>query len=120
MHKTIVSLLSWISFYSYYNLLCLVKDTDKPEVHEVIEGNDLRVVCNATEGPEIEIYWWKNDTKAPFREEGRYLTFENIHRNATGEYICYSENVTSHTSSLVEVVKVDVLCKISYMCIVLV
>ena len=83
-----------------------VKDSDKPAIHQILEGKDLKVVCNATEEIETEIYWWKNDTKAPFREEGNTLSFQNIRRNATGEYICYSENTT-----VVEVIKVDVLCK---------
>ena len=91
-------------------------------MHTVIEGDNLLLVCNATETRYVEIFWKKNDTKHPFREDGTELKFININRTFAGDYICYSLNLTAlneteANATVVEVVKIDVLCKFFFFCI---
>ena len=88
----------------------------KPPVHTVIEGDNLLLVCNATETRHVQIFWRKNDTKHQFRENGTELKFININRTFAGHYICYSFNPTAlnekaANATVVEVVNIDVLCK---------
>ena len=78
-----------------------------------MEGENLVIVCNATEEQGVEVFWVKNDTKSHFRQSSRELKFININRNSRGEYVCYSakDGRTDNNAAVMEVDSVDVLCK---------
>ena len=85
-------------------------------MHKIIEGQSISLKCNATESEDVEIFWMKNDTKMPFRENGTELNFTNINRKFAGDYVCYAvnltaENETEANATAVEVINIDVLCK---------
>ena len=89
------------------------KEPDKPPVHKVVEGDNLLIVCNATQSSETQIFWKKNETGSEFRQNGPELKFIYINRKAAGDYVCYSQDITKTNvnATVVEVVNVDVLCK---------
>lgn len=81
-----------------------------PSVHKVSEGDDLHIPCSVNKTYDIDVYWVKNDTTTSFIQNGTTLTLMNITRSMSGDYICYSQNLTSdYNATEVEVVKVDVL-----------
>ncbi|KAH3700747.1 hypothetical protein DPMN_075726 [Dreissena polymorpha] len=59
-----------------------------------VEGDNLIVRCNATVLPDIEVYWAKNDSRHPFRQNGTDLLIFNIDRTYSGQYVCYALNMT--------------------------
>lgn len=75
--------------------------------------------CNITRDiNEIFIYWTKNGTNSVC-EEGLILEFESITRKDAGDYICHT-NVSlpgdndTNSDVIVEVVHIDVQCKLFY------
>ena len=88
-------------------------DTKPPKsVRQILEGKDLYINCSAIETDDVTVFWVKNDTNTSFIQNGTTLTFVNITRNMSGNYICYTQNLTSDANATeMEVVKVDVLCE---------
>ena len=81
-------------------------------MRQILEGKDLYIDCSVKKTDDVAVFWVKNDTNTSFIQNGTTLTFVNITRNMSGNYICYSQNLTSDANATeVEVVKVDVLCE---------
>lgn len=78
---------------------------------DVKEGEDLSIRCNATESPEVEIYWTKNATGRQFRQDGPLLNFTSITRSEHGSYICFAFHNKTQTVIGVEMVRLNVLCE---------
>jgi len=81
-----------------------------------VEGDNLLVRCNATESPDVDIVWQKNDTKHPFTQNGTDLMIFNINRTLAGQFVCYAINTsypevneTNHNVTI-DVITVDVEC----------
>lgn len=87
--------------------------------YTILEGENLLVVCNATNSSDTEIYWTKNDTESSFIEKGRFLEILNINRSYSGDYICHALNTSfpvpeyneTDSNVTVDVINVDVQCK---------
>ena len=95
-------------------LLFLVKESPTPQIHDVVEGQNLTVICNASRADDSEIFWVKDDTKSLSNSyhNGTELIFTDIHRSATGTYVCLLQNVTSPDNPIpLEEIKINVMCK---------
>lgn len=80
----------------------------------VIEGNNLSKICNATPGnPNFTSFFWTKIDDTQFRQDGSILQLPNINRTSSGTYKCTAENKYSNdkkgTSS--QTMVVDVLYK---------
>ena len=78
-----------------------------------IEGKDLLVTCNATQGnPSSTAIFWSKSNDSGFRQTGTTLRLLNIHRNSSGTYKCTAENTYNNgekgTNS--QNMVIDVLC----------
>lgn len=59
----------------------------------IIEGNDLKVVCNATAGNPIATeFFWTMIGNPGFKHEGPTLQLSDILRTNAGTYKCTAEN----------------------------
>lgn len=72
--------------------------TDPPLVknlsqQNIIEGYNLSVTCEATDGNPIStsLFWTKADNPL-FKQEGATLELPNIQRTRSGIYTCTAEN----------------------------
>nr|XP_022344647.1 hemicentin-1-like [Crassostrea virginica] len=64
---------------------------------QIIEGEDLLVTCNATQGnPSSTAIFWSKSNDPGFRQTGTTLRLLNIHRNSSGTYKCTAENTYSN------------------------
>ena len=64
---------------------------------QIIEGEDLLVTCNATQGnPNSTAIFWSKSNDPGFRQTGTTLRLLNIHRNNSGTYKCTAENTYSN------------------------
>lgn len=79
------------------------------KVYHVIEGENVLVGCHAA--GDVSIYWVKNDTKHPFRQNSTNLQLLNTTRGHAGDYICFGVNTTSMKNTLIKVIHLDVMCK---------
>ncbi|XP_078310226.1 cell adhesion molecule CEACAM1-like isoform X2 [Crassostrea virginica] len=62
-----------------------------------IEGGNLLVTCNATQGnPSSTAIFWTKSNDPGFRQTGITLRLPNIHRNSSGIYKCTAENTYSN------------------------
>ena len=76
-----------------------------------MEGQQLRIACKANGNVSAEVYWVKNENGSDFRQNGTELFYSKIRRESSGGYSCYSYNLTSDITTLVQEINVDVLCK---------
>lgn len=87
--------------------------------YKILEGDNLLVICNVTDDPDIDVYWTKNDTKIPFHQDGKRLELLNIKRSYSGDYICHALNTSyplpeyneTGVNVTANVINVDVQCK---------
>lgn len=107
-----------ITFFTVY--ADLVKSS-KIRTYKILEKDNLIVICNVTDHPDIEVYWTKNDTRSIFKQEGKRLEILNIKRSFSGDYICHALNTSfpvpqyngTDVNVTAEVIHVDVQCKSS-------
>ena len=85
-----------------------------PQVRKVQEGNNLTISCNVTHSLDMAVFWKKNDSQVSFYENGTDLQLNKINRSESGDYICFSYNLTYETeanASVLAIFFVDVLCE---------
>jgi hypothetical protein len=88
--------------------------------YKILEGDNLLIICNVTENPDIDVYWTKNETKSQFMQLGKRLEILKITRKYSGDYVCHALNTSfpvqdyneTDVNKTIEVIKVDVQCKI--------
>lgn len=106
-------------FHCFRCLALAVGKSSTIHTYTILEGENLLVVCNATNSSDTEIYWTKNDTKSTFIQKGKFLEILNISRSYSGEYICHELNTSfpapeyneTDSNVTVDVINVDVQCK---------
>ncbi|XP_045208477.2 lachesin-like [Mercenaria mercenaria] len=102
-------------------LLCLLTislatESSKIRSYKILEGDNLLVICNVTDSPDIEVFWTKNDSKNSFMQQGKRLEILDIKRSYTGDYICHALNTSfpvsdyneTEVNKTVNVIHVDV------------
>lgn len=87
--------------------------TDPPLVEnlspkDIIEGQNLSVVCEATDGnPSLTSIFWTKADNPSFKQDGATLDLPSIQRTSSGIYRCTAENTFfngkkgTHTQSMV-------------------
>lgn len=82
----------------------------------IIEGQNLSVICNVTPGNPISttFYWTKVDNPE-FRQNGSALQLQDIQRTSSGTYNCTAQNTLTNgefgTDNQIMVVNVQ--CKLN-------
>lgn len=79
----------------------------------VIEGKNVLQYCNHTQYPDEDVFWIKNDTGRGAAEFDPLLNITRISRSQAGQYLCEAYNRTSGINMTVEVLTVDVWCKLT-------
>ena len=105
--------------YQFFQRLILITGDKKPPSKKILEGDNLFIICNATEEVKSTIYWTKNASRSTFYQEGRKLEIININKMDAGDYVChkYTFNTSlpdgneTETNVTVEVINIDVQCK---------
>ena len=85
-----------------------------PQVRKVVEGDNLSIACNVSDSTDVAVFWKRNGTMGDFYQNGTVLKLNNVDRNDTGFYNCFSYNLTCETednATEVEVIYADVLCE---------
>lgn len=98
-----------ICVYALVDLSLSTSGQSKPPTYHAVEGHQFRIACKANGNMSAEVYWVKNENGSHFRQNGTELFYSKIRRESSGGYSCYSYNLTSDITTLVQEINVDVL-----------
>ena len=69
-------------------------------VKEVKVGASLEVECEAEASPPPHTFLWSKVGEETFRQEGKYLSLENVSHTSSGQYVCSATNLLTPTHGL--------------------
>ncbi|XP_060600103.1 hemicentin-1-like [Ruditapes philippinarum] len=108
--------LTLATLMSLLHISAVVAASANIRTYKILEGDNLLIMCNVTENPDIDVYWTKNETKSQFLQLGKRLEILKITRKYSGDYVCHALNTSfpvqdyneTDVNKTIEVIKVDV------------